>query len=725
MRPPDRSLRPYVRFTALLATVLVLPCLAQAQLVVRGQAPDGGRGKVADVIVQGNRIVPTQQIVGQLKTRPGFEYNNDTVQEDVRTLFATKQFADVRVNFVNLPDGRVNVYYLVREFPNVVEKITYLGAKHLKPDELKEVTGLRVDTPLDPVANKIACQAITRKYNEQGRPFASCVLLKGGNPGDTEVVFQITEGPKVVVSGIEFTGNTFVSGPVLKTHINSSSYLGGMIMSDYNPAMADADTGKLEEYYRAFGFQDVRVVRELEWAPDGKSVKLIYHIQEGPRYRLKDVPQPVGTKVLSVEEVRRLSKFKAGDYFDGKTIEGDVTRIKDYYGDGGRLVRVQPVPYFSKETPGVVTVQYEIEERPPARVGELKFIGNTRTKMQVILDELATAGVCPGQVLSYPSLREAERNLAKRGIFKTSPDGQIHPTVSVEDEDSDNPIKTVLVHVEEDNTGSFIIGAGVTSDAGLTGSIVLNERNFDLFNPPLSIDDILNGRAWRGAGQELRLEAVPGTQLQRYSATFREPRLFDTLYSLTVGGYYYTRNFDEYNEARVGFRTSIGRQINKYWSAQIGVRVENIDVFDVAPGAPIDYTSVEGWNFLVGVRPSVIRDTRDSYLRPTEGSITEISYEQCFGAATFPLFNIDFNKYFTVFQRNDGTGRHVLAFHSQFAIAGDNTPVYERHGRKQHRPLDRLPRVSRFRLPFRGAAHGAGADRAGLRLPDRQSAERS
>jgi outer membrane protein insertion porin family len=234
------------------------------------------------------------------------------------------------------------------------------------------------------------------------------------------------------------------------------------------------------------------------------------------------------------------------------------------------------------------------------------------------------------------------------------------------------------VQVEEDNTGSFIIGAGVTSDAGLTGSIVLNERNFDWLNPPWSIDDVLNGRAWRGAGQELRLEAVPGTQLQRYSATFREPRLFDSLFSLTLGGYYYTRNFDEYNETRLGGRVGIGRQINKNWNASVGVRVENVGVFDIQPGAPTDYTSVHGNNFLVGIRSAVTRDTRDSYLRPTEGSVVDLSYEQCFGAATFPLFNVDVNKYFTVYQRNDGSGRHVLALHSQFAIAGDNTPVYER-----------------------------------------------
>ena len=49
-----------------------------------------------------------------------------------------------------------------------------------------------------------------------------------------------------------------------------------------------------------------------------------------------------------------------------------------------------------------------------------------------------------------------------------------------------------------------------------------------------------------------------------------------------------------------------------------------------------------------------------------------------FGAYTFPLFNAEFNKYFTTYQRADGSGRHVLAFRSQFSWAGSETPVYER-----------------------------------------------
>src|SRR5205823_14966077 len=111
--------------------------------------------------------------------------------------------------------------------------------------------------------------------------------------------------------------------------------------------------------------------------------------------------------------------------------------------------------------------------------------------------------------------------------------------VTVRHADSDTPFKTIDVNVQETRTGSLLFGVGVNSDAGLTGSIVLNERNFDILNPPGSFEDLLSGRAFRGGGQEFRIEAVPGTELQRYTISFREPSLFDSPYSFAISGYYY------------------------------------------------------------------------------------------------------------------------------------------------------------------------------------------
>src|SRR5262249_48022377 len=101
-------------------------------------------------------------------------------------------------------------------------------------------------------------------------------------------------------------------------------------------------------------------------------------------------------------------------------------------------------------------------------------------------------------------------------------------------------------------------------------------------------------------------------------------------------------------------------------------------VHDVPVGAPPAITSVQGNNFLAALKVGATRDSRDSFLRPTSGSQLDVSYEQVTGDHTYPIINIDYNKFWTVYQRQDYSGRHVLALHSQFSWAGDNTPVYDR-----------------------------------------------
>src|SRR5262249_1532603 len=145
-----------------------------------------------------------------------------------------------------------------------------------------------------------------------------------------------------------------------------------------------------------------------------------------------------------------------------------------------------------------------------------------------------------------------------------------------------------------------------------------------------------------------------------------------------VSGYYYDRVFTEYTETREGGRIPIGRQLNRFWSASISTRVENVDVRNVPFFAPPEFTSVQGNNFLTGVRGSVVRDARDNFLRPTQGNILDLSTEIVTGQFTFPVFNAEFNQYFTVWQRPDLSGRQVLALRSQVSVEGQNAPIYER-----------------------------------------------
>jgi outer membrane protein assembly complex protein YaeT len=643
------------------------------------QTPPGpGTMTVADVIVTGNKLVSTSRIMSMIHTRAGTEFVRETANEDARRLMETKLFGNVSVELKYLPDNKVKVYFNIREPRGEIEDIIYEGVKHGKKDELNTLIGLRKGQPLNPIANEMACRTIERHYHEDGRPFATCELVEGGHDGDTRVVFRVTEGPVVKVRDIAFTGNTFVSAARLATQITSSKEWFHMFGGRYNDLMADMDVGKLVEYYKSWGYQQVHVSKELVWDEDMTHVTLVFHIQEGLRYKVAGVSYE-GVKTFPRDQIEQLGRVKQGEFYNEAKAEGDVKAIKDYYGWTGRPTLVKKDLYYPE--PGVVQVVYQVQERPPTRVGQIFIVGNEVTRQNVILRQIP---LYPGQVLTYPDLAVAEKNLARLNIFEMNQEKNVKPTVTVLNPDSDEEFKDILVQVEETRTGSLLFGVGVNSDAGLTGSIVLNERNFDITKPPTSLDDLLSGHAFRGAGEELRLEAMPGTQVQRYSGTFREPFLFDSPYSLTVGGYYFTRIYDEYDESRLGSRITLGRRLNQYWSASLTYRIEDVGVHNVVSFAPQDFQDVVGDNFLTSLRAGVTRDTRDSYLRPTSGSLLDIAYEQYFTSssqgvtAIFPQVNVEFNKYFTLYERPDQSGRQVLAFHSQLGWSGDNTPVYER-----------------------------------------------
>ena len=545
---------------------------------------------VSDIIIQGNRQVASELIKNQMKTRVGREYVPEILQEDIRVLFAGRQFGNVWSDVNKDGPNRVKVFVYIREYPTTVEKVTFKGNHNISNDDLETLTSVRKGQPLSPPANKIACRRIVQRYNEDGRPFASCDLIKGGEPGDSEVIFNIFEGGKVRVHTISFTGNTFVSGPVLAQRINSSREFLGVhgLGGTYNKLMAENDVHELIKYYRNFGYHDVRVNLEPIYSGDGSEVNLVFHIQEGVRYRVADTPHVIGVKSVAHEALEAIGKMKANEFYDQGKIDGDTTRNTDYIGYTGKKTVTTAVPVYAPDQPGMVLVNYEVMEQPPAHVGQIFIVGNERTRQNVILRQLP---LYPGQVLTYPDIQQGERNLARLGIFEQNAEG-VHPTVTVLDNplDPDNPIKDVLVSVQEASTGSLMFGVGVNSDSGLTGSIVLNERNFDIFRPPTSFEDILNGTAWRGAGQEFRIEAMPGTQLQRYQATFREPFLFDSPFSFTASAYYFERLYNEYNEDRVGGRFSLGRKLDDTWSVVGTTRIEEVNVNNVYYYEPIDYT---------------------------------------------------------------------------------------------------------------------------------------
>ena len=233
--------------------------------------------------------------------------------------------------------------------------------------------------------------------------------------------------------------------------------------------------------------------------------------------------------------------------------------------------------------------------------------------------------------------------------------------------------------VREAKTGRLMFSVGVNSDAGVLGSIILDEQNFDWRRFPRSWEEIRNGTAWRGDGQRFRMEAVPGTEVQKYTATFQEPYLLDMPVSLGLSGYFYNRWYHEWSEERVGGRVALGYQFTNDLSGTVAFRGAKIQIYDPISPTPGELDDVVGDNTLLGFRGQLTHDTRDNPFLATEGHLFEIGVEQVTGSFDYTRGDVDFRKYFLLRQHPDGSGRHVLSLSARAAVTSDDTPIYEHY----------------------------------------------
>jgi outer membrane protein insertion porin family len=187
-------------------------------------------------------------------------------------------------------------------------------------------------------------------------------------------------------------------------------------------------------------------------------------------------------------------------------------------------------------------------------------------------------------------------------------------------------------------------------------------------------DDVRNGYAWAAADNAYRHARHV---IHRYMVSWQEPYLFDA-FTLGLSGFYYDRRFYDWDEGRLGGRVAVGYQLPKDWTITAAFRGEQVDITNprIVPPVP-DVAEMLGNNTLMGAKLSLGHDTRDDAFLPTQGHIIELGHEQVFGSFEYPITTFEARQFFTLTERNDGSGRHVLHVGGQAGWAGGDTPAYD------------------------------------------------
>jgi len=261
------------------------------------------------------------------------------------------------------------------------------------------------------------------------------------------------------------------------------------------------------------------------------------------------------------------------------------------------------------------------------------------------------------------------------------------------------------VYVTETQTGRINFGGAYNSDNGIVGQFTIDEKNFDIARWPRNFREILDGTAWRGAGQTFRLELVPGAILQRYLVSFTEPYLLGTDYSFSASAYLFERAYFDWDEHRLGGRFALGRRLTPDLSISAGLRMESVKIDNPRVNtSTVLNDSIGSSNLFLG-NVGLIRDTRDNSFQATEGSYFALTYSQAFGDYSYARGDLDFRRYKLMYERPDGSGRHTVSFGTKLGFSGSSTPIFENYyagGFSTLRGFD-----------FRGAAPSDGGVRVG------------
>ncbi|MFZ4574354.1 MAG: outer membrane protein assembly factor BamA [Phycisphaerales bacterium] len=618
-----------------------------------------------------------QLAMNQLRLREGAPFSSALVSEDVARLNRLGRFRRVESRVQQLSDGSVELSYVLSQ-QAIIEDVQSVGNRKLSDEDIQAIAGFLVQTPVDQVQLDRACRRVEAAYREKG--FYNCrVTVAEKELNESNVaLFQVREGEKTKVTDIRFEGNLSYSAGELKSELETrEAFL--FLSAPLEDAILDSDVAALLQFYKDRGRLDIRCDRIVTPSANGKEAIVSFVLEEGPVYTMRDVRISFDRddeRAFAPEQLMGLMSIKAGDVYSDDKLRKSMQLIEGAYGKLGYTdVKVVRREMRDPAQP-LVDVLLVVSEGRRWRTGEVKVSGNVETRDAVVRRQITLR---PDRPLDKTEVAETERRLRTTRLFAPDP----APKVTIQPEDPENPgYRDVLVQVEETNTGNFSFGGTIGTDNGVGASISLNQRNFDLYDVPKSLDEITGGGAFRGGGQTFQILIAPGDRVRNFSIGLTDPYMFETDYSGSARAYFRQRLYRSYTEERYGAGFSVGRRFGSRWSMNVPLRLENVTLDEIDSDAPVDYFAEEDSQVLSSIGFTLARQTLDDQFRPGKGSRTEFGIEEVVvGGESFQKLSAERAGYFKL--REDFYGRKTvlqLKTRAEYIPQDqDQVPFFERY----------------------------------------------
>ena len=346
----------------LLRSVLLL-CIAALIASPQTKSQKYPPGQIHDVIIQGNKVYNSQDIVKALGITRGEEAKPALFQAAQSRLLATDLFAHVQYEFrwAGEKPAQYDVTFTVREYDQLFP--IHFEELGVPEDQLRAYLSTHVQFYHDAIPGT---DAVIRRYTDAVQKFVAetkpSLKLTGfvstDDPAHPAVIIR-PNTPVPTIAAVLLTGSKVFNPDVLQRSVNDVAV--GQRFTDASIRAVLDHTVKA--MYAAKGYVAVSFPKiQAEKSKQNEGYIVHVEIQEGPEFHFGTVSFRGGS--VDPEEARARIPFHAGDVFDSEKVEQFRKTLVSTMRHEGHLDAAAEVARQEDDSKHTVNVTYSMNGGP-------------------------------------------------------------------------------------------------------------------------------------------------------------------------------------------------------------------------------------------------------------------------------------------------------------------------------------------------------------------------
>ena len=407
---------------------------------------------------------------------------------------------------------------------------------------------------------------------------------------EDRVVFEVHEGPRAEIGSVVLTG---VRVMLAKELLEYFDYPDRPLFRFREVA---AGARSVEHHYLLEGYYRVKVgTPEIHWNEDRTVANVTIAVEEGLRYEIQAV---------EFEGVDPIDLDLVGEPFHVRRPAGAAAMVRRQLRGQGRQFATVWAEGIIAEATGAVTIRIVAEPGPEVRLGKVTIEGNDRTKTRFVRNRIP---IEEGSLLTQDLLDRAADNLYRTQVF-ASVRSRLQPTA--------NDIADLVIQLEEAKARSVDFEVGWGAYERLRGAVRYRDGN--IF----------------GWGRRFRTDLTASTRGYGVEARIEDPYLLGERDTVQLGGGYRFREEPSFDRTEVFGDLSVRHVFSNLWTMRYGYAFRNQKASNIKGAiAPAEQA---GFVTSAGLFATLQRDSRDSVLNPSEGSLMVLG-----AALSSPLLGAD------------------------------------------------------------------------------------